>query len=115
MIPSAHRDTFARDNLPPRETWPELLFERPELQYPPRLNAATELLDRQVEFGHGDRPAIWQRVDGMPLFATYAQLQHRVNRIARDDAARAAAQIRVGDAAWPCPPSGAASSVMRAC
>jgi len=83
MTPSAHRDTFARDKLPPRETWPELLFERPELQYPLRLNAAAELLDRQVEFGHGDRPAIWQLVDGKPLFATYAQLQHRVNRIAR--------------------------------
>ena len=37
---SAHADTFARDNLPPKEQWPELRFELPELQYPDRLNCA---------------------------------------------------------------------------
>ncbi len=31
---SAHVDTFARDNLPPREAWPEFVFDLPELQYP---------------------------------------------------------------------------------
>ena len=35
---TAHVDTFARDNLPPRDAWPELLFELPELQYPERMN-----------------------------------------------------------------------------
>ena len=29
-------DTFARDNLPPREQWPQLV----EVDYPARLNAA---------------------------------------------------------------------------
>src|SRR3954469_578333 len=33
-------DTFARDRLPPREAWPDLLL----LDYPERLNAAVELL-----------------------------------------------------------------------
>ena len=33
MIPSAHRDTFARDNLPPRGTWPDLVFSLPELVF----------------------------------------------------------------------------------
>ena len=83
MQRSAHLDSFARDHLPPREQWPELLFELPELQYPPRLNAVAELLDRQVECGHADRPALWMAVDGKPVFATYAQLQYRVNKIAR--------------------------------
>ena len=32
--PSAHVDTFARDNLPPAEQWPDLLLDRPEFQYP---------------------------------------------------------------------------------
>ena len=32
--PSAHIDTFARDNLPPREAWPALRFDLPELRYP---------------------------------------------------------------------------------
>ncbi len=40
MTWTAHVDTFARDHLPPREQWPEFIFERPELQYPERLNAA---------------------------------------------------------------------------
>jgi 2-aminobenzoate-CoA ligase len=35
-------DTFARDGLPPREQWPELLIE--PLGYPARLNCAVELL-----------------------------------------------------------------------
>ncbi len=36
MIRSAHVDTFARDNLPPQNEWPEFLFTLPELQYPDR-------------------------------------------------------------------------------
>ena len=48
---TAHVDTFARDNLPPKEQWPELLFELPEFQYPDRLNCAAELLDKAVEGG----------------------------------------------------------------
>ena len=27
MIPSAHRDTFSRDNLPPQAQWPDFLFD----------------------------------------------------------------------------------------
>ena len=44
MIPSAHLDTFARDNLPPAALWPEFKFDLPELRYPERLNCVTELL-----------------------------------------------------------------------
>ncbi|MBL8386140.1 MAG: AMP-binding protein [Burkholderiales bacterium] len=83
MTHTAHVDTYARDRLPPAAQWPDLVFDLPELQYPPRLNAAAELLDRQVECGHADRPALWQLVDGVPTCATYAQLQYRVNQIAR--------------------------------
>ncbi len=83
MNSSAHTDSFARDNLPPRKQWPELVFERPELQYPPRLNCAVELLDRMVAAGHGERPAIWAPVDGRAVACTYRQLLTRANRIAR--------------------------------
>ena len=48
MIRSGLIDTFARDHLPAPEAQPEFLFERPELQFPERLNAAAELLDRHV-------------------------------------------------------------------
>ena len=33
---TAHVDTFVRDNLPPRDQWPELKFTLPELQFPER-------------------------------------------------------------------------------
>ena len=79
---TAHIDTFARDRLPSKKQWPDLLFRLPELQYPERMNAASELLDRAVAEGDGNRPAIWMPVDGKPVFATYAQLQTRANKIA---------------------------------
>src|SRR5215204_4166737 len=55
---SAHVDTFCRDHLPPRELWPEMDFGTlTELAYPAQLNCATELLDRNVDQGNGDRTA----------------------------------------------------------
>jgi 2-aminobenzoate-CoA ligase len=78
VIPSAHVDTFARDNLPPRRLWPELVFELPELSYPERMNCAVELLDRALERGWGERVAL--RSSEGPC--TYAQLAAQVNRIA---------------------------------
>ena len=83
MAASAHIDTFARNNLPPRAQWPDLVFDLPGLQYPPRLNCAAELLDRMVAAGHGERPALWAPVDGKPVQCTYRQLLARANRIAR--------------------------------
>jgi len=38
------RDTFVEDRLPPPELLPEFRFDLPEVQYPERLNAASELL-----------------------------------------------------------------------
>jgi 2-aminobenzoate-CoA ligase len=43
MAETAHIDTFARDNLPPRSEWPDFLLDRPELQYPERLNCCNGL------------------------------------------------------------------------
>jgi 2-aminobenzoate-CoA ligase len=83
MTKTAHIDTFTIDNLPPREQWPEMFFELPELRYPPRLNCAVELLDRRVAAGDGDRPVIHALVDGKRITATYAQLLAQANRIAR--------------------------------
>ena len=79
MASSAHIDTFARDHLPAIDQWPELIFELPELQFPARLNCATELLDRRVEEGGGDRVCL--RAPG-GLSWSYADLQEKANRIA---------------------------------
>lgn len=76
---SAHVDTFARDHLPPREQWPELVFDLPELQFPEQLNCAEPLLDRWVREGYGDRLC----VQGSGIRWTYAELQAQANRIAR--------------------------------
>src|SRR4030067_747582 len=48
-------DTFARDNLPPKEQWPEFRFDLPELQYTARMNRATVLLDAPASAGPGAR------------------------------------------------------------
>lgn len=78
MNMTAHIDTFARDNLPSRSLWPELIFNLPELHYPARLNCAVELLDRMVASGHGERIAL-RTADGV---CSYRQLLARANRIA---------------------------------
>ena len=75
---SAHIDTFARDNLPPADQQPQYLFELPSLQFPGRLNCATELLDNHVAAGRGDRLCI--QAPGVRW--TYAELQDKANRIA---------------------------------
>jgi 2-aminobenzoate-CoA ligase len=76
--PSAHVDTFTRDNLPPPDLWPDLLLDRPEFQYPDRLNAAVELTDRMVERGFGDRTALI----GNGRRRTYKELSDWSNRVA---------------------------------
>ncbi|MDI1346936.1 MAG: benzoate-CoA ligase family protein [Pseudolabrys sp.] len=76
--PSAHVDTFARDNLPPFDQWPQLLLDRPEFQYPEYLNAAVELTDRNVERGFGDRIALI----GNGRRRTYKELADWSNRLA---------------------------------
>ena len=83
---SSHLDTFVRDHLPPRGQWPDLVFERPELRYPERLNCAAELLDRWVMGPGGsraaDRPAIHAMIGGKKCSWSYRQLLARANQIA---------------------------------
>src|SRR6187549_300050 len=52
MSTTAHIDTFARDHLPPAESQPEFLFDLPELQFPERLNCATELQRQADRIAH---------------------------------------------------------------
>ena len=80
---SAHIDTFVRDRVPPAEQLPRMLFELPELQFGDQLNCATELLDRWVAQGDGERLAVLGAApDGSPIRWSYAELQRRANRIA---------------------------------
>ncbi len=82
MAYTAHTDTFARDNLPPKSQWPEFRFDLPELKYPARMNCAAELLDRMAAGPDADRPVIHTLIDGRKYACTYRQLMARANRIA---------------------------------
>jgi 2-aminobenzoate-CoA ligase len=79
LTPSAHLDTFCRDNLPPESEWPEFLFDLPELRYPDRLNCAVELLDAVAERLGPYRPCLLAP-DTEPW--TYGDLRRVSNQIA---------------------------------
>jgi 2-aminobenzoate-CoA ligase len=78
LLRSGHVDSFARDNLPPRESWPRLDLAAAGLSYPEGLNVVTELVDRHVAEGRSDRLA----VIGASETWSYAKLAETVNRIA---------------------------------
>jgi len=80
LSPSAHVDSFTRDHLPPAREWPTIEFTTPELQYPDRLNAGTELIDVPIKTFGADRPAL-RTPDGETW--TYGQLRTRANQVAQ--------------------------------
>ena len=69
------RDRFVEYRLPPPELLPEFRFDRPELQYPERLNAAAELVA-------GGEPDAMAMVNAHGSW-TYAELDDFSGRIAR--------------------------------
>ncbi|MCU0856163.1 MAG: AMP-binding protein, partial [Rhodobacteraceae bacterium] len=74
--PTGHEDSFARDNLPPAEEWPEIRLQG--FDYPEWLNLGVELTDRMVERGFGDHTALI----GNGRRRTYKELADWSNRIA---------------------------------
>lgn len=77
--PSAQADPFVHEHLPPRDQWPQRVYELPELGLPPQINLVVRLLDEAVEQrGWGDRPLF--RSDGQ--IWTYRQARIQVDRIA---------------------------------
>ncbi|AUY52666.1 2-aminobenzoate-CoA ligase [Streptomyces sp. CB01881] len=79
LTPSAHLDTFCRDNLPPPDQWPELLFELPELAYPDRLNCAHALLDETIERLGPDRRCLLTPTEQW----SYGELRENADAVAR--------------------------------
>ncbi|NNK15470.1 MAG: AMP-binding protein [Sulfitobacter sp.] len=76
LRPSAHVDSFARDNLPDQSLWPDLLLDG--FDYPDRLNVGVELTDKMVENGFGDHTALI----GNGRRRTYKELSDWTNRLA---------------------------------
>jgi 2-aminobenzoate-CoA ligase len=75
--PSAHIDTFTRDNLPAAGQLPDFLLAG--FDYPERLNVGVELTDRMVQKGFGDHTALI----GNGRQRTYKELSDWTNRLAR--------------------------------
>jgi len=73
---TSHVDTFARDNLPPPDQWPQFLLGK--FNYPEELNAAVELTDVMVQRGFGDHVALI----GNGRRRTYKELADWTNRLA---------------------------------
>jgi 2-aminobenzoate-CoA ligase len=74
--PSGHVDTFARDNLPPQDQWPEFLLDG--FDYPDHINVGSELTDEMVSKGFGDHTALI----GNGRRRTYKELTDWTNRLA---------------------------------
>lgn len=84
MALSGHIDSFTRDRLPPPGQQPDFLYDRPELTYPERLNAATALLDVWRDRGCDERPCvIGGGVIGEDVVWSYGRMRDTVDRIAR--------------------------------
>jgi 2-aminobenzoate-CoA ligase len=84
LAPSAHADTFCRDNLPPQELWPDFRFTLPELRYPERLNAAAELLDATAGARGGSRPCLLSE-DGAWSYDDVVQVSNQVAWVLADE------------------------------
>ncbi len=74
--PTAHTDTFSRDNLPAPEMWPDFLMDG--FDYPDHVNVGVELTDAMVGKGFGDHTALI----GNGRRRTYKELSDWTNRLA---------------------------------
>ncbi len=63
--------------LPPKELWGERVYASQDFDYPESLNAAIELLDKNLVKGFGSRPAVFYK----DTVLTYDQLSERVGKM----------------------------------
>ena len=76
---SAQTDRFVHDRLPPPAQWPQLRYDRPELNLPARINVVEELLDKAAVKGWGERPLL----RSSRIVLSYNDVRDRVDRICR--------------------------------
>jgi 2-aminobenzoate-CoA ligase len=76
---TAQTDRFVHDRLPPREQWPQLRYDLPELKIPDQVNLVEALLDKAQAKGFADRPML----RSPKIVLTYADAKERVDRIAQ--------------------------------
>ena len=73
---SGQIDRFAHERLPAPELWPELRFDRPELQFGERLNLVTWLFEHAAAAGSTQRPMLRSPLRTL----SYAPAEAQVNR-----------------------------------
>ena len=71
-------DTFASDNLPPRELWPQFDLSHPAYQYPEQMNCVTRFIDYWLDKGDGHRQAFLSPFGNW----SFADLHKSVNQLA---------------------------------
>lgn len=71
------QENIPHENIPPAESQPTLTNSLPELHYPQQVNAAVEMVDKNIEAGRGDDVAIYFEGEAI----TYSELCERVNRL----------------------------------
>ena len=84
LSPSAHTDTFCRDNLPPDGQWPDLDLSIAGLAYPDRLNAADELLDATIAVHGPDRRCLLSP-EGTWSYGDVAARASQIARVLTED------------------------------
>lgn len=84
--PSAHVDTFTRDNLPPENLRAPVDYSAlPALAaYPDRINAASALLSARLAAGDGDRVAVYFH-DRQWTYAEFDALTDRMAKVLTED------------------------------
>ncbi|MCF6197278.1 MAG: AMP-binding protein, partial [Emcibacter sp.] len=75
---SAYEDSFAAAQMPQKDALPDFIHDLPCLDYPDRLNAAVELLDKNIAAGRGDKTAILTPTESW----TYQDVFEKSNQIA---------------------------------
>jgi 2-aminobenzoate-CoA ligase len=67
------------EKLPPVEHWGKRIYQTEDFAYPDTLNAAYELLDRNIERGYGYRPAIFYKDRVLSYHELHAVVQRMSN------------------------------------
>ena len=68
----------------PRNQWPELIFDIPDVRYGARLNCVVELLDNAVAAGYGERAAI-RSPAGVLSYGALLALVNRIAHVLREE------------------------------
>lgn len=71
------------EKLPPVEHWGKRIYQSEDFAYPDTLNASYELLDRNIERGHGFRPAVYYKDRVLSYHELHSVVQRMSNALVK--------------------------------